>query len=59
MSDAVDQKKKKDLTFRELVALLEELGEVQRGSNPLTQEELRRLYEKRPEQYAFLLKWLE
>jgi len=37
---------------------LKTFNEIMTGPNPLTKEEIKKLYEKRPVQYAFLKKWL-
>ena len=44
-------------TAKQRAELLREFADLQTGPNPLTREEVRKLYAKRPEVYDFLCNW--
>ena len=44
-------------TAKQRADLLRECADLQTGPNPLTREEVRKLYAKRPEVYDFLCNW--
>jgi hypothetical protein len=53
-----DQRLAYEKARRSLADRLNTFNAIMSGPNPLTQAELRRLLEKRPEQYAFIRAWL-
>lgn len=53
------ERSEKVWTQADLLEKYKTFNEIMTGPNPLTKEEIRKLVEKRPEQYAWLRAWLD
>jgi len=59
MNDGQRQKVMMGSAHDRVMLAIHTFNEIMTGPNPLTKEEIRKLYNKRPGVYGFLVNWLE